>query len=107
MGWFLDGRVSAVVGTHTHVQTADERILPQGTGYITDVGMCGPTDGILGVDRELILHKFRTQLPVRFAVAGGPVALNALALDLDENGRTVRLERFRIDVDPNRPEARD
>lgn len=98
MGWFLDGRVSALVGTHTHVQTADERILPKGTGYITDVGMCGPTDGILGVDRDLILRKFRTQLPVRFEVAGGPVSVNALALEFDAGGRTTWIERIRIDL---------
>src|SRR5690606_34066913 len=68
MGWYLDGRVTAVVGTHTHVQTADNRILPNGTAYITDVGMTGPYDGILGVERETVIRKFLTQLPARFEV---------------------------------------
>ena len=104
MGWFLDGRASAVVGTHTHVQTADERILPRGTGYITDVGMCGPIDGILGVERELVLQKLRTQLPVRFEVAGGPASINALALEFDEEGRTAWLERLRIAVERDEPD---
>src|SRR2546423_13161600 len=69
MGWYLDGRVSAVVGTHTHVQTADNRVLPGGTGYLSDVGMTGPYDGILGVEREAVLKRFLTSLPVRFEVA--------------------------------------
>ncbi len=68
MGWFLDGRVSAVIGTHTHVQTNDARILPQGTAYLSDVGMTGPYDGILGMKREPIIEKFRTALPKRFEV---------------------------------------
>ena len=66
LAWFLDGKVSAVVGTHTHVQTTDNRILPNGTGYITDVGMTGPYDGILGMDREGVLNKFLTNMPQRF-----------------------------------------
>ena len=99
--WFVDGLASAVVGTHTHVQTADERILPKGTGYITDVGMCGPTDGVLGVDRDVVLRKFRTQLPVRFAMAGGPVAIAAVGFVFDDTGRTTGIERFRIDMDGN------
>ncbi|MET3288586.1 UNVERIFIED_CONTAM: metallophosphoesterase (TIGR00282 family) [Brevibacillus sp. OAP136] len=99
MGWYLDGRVSAVVGTHTHVQTGDERILPNGTGYLTDAGMCGPSDGILGMDREAVLKKFLTQLPVRFEVAGGPTQLNAVLYHLDKGtGKTVKIERIRIDT---------
>ncbi|RNB91794.1 TIGR00282 family metallophosphoesterase [Brevibacillus fluminis] len=99
MGWYLDGRVSAVVGTHTHVQTGDERILPNGTGYLTDAGMCGPSDGILGMDREAVLKKFLTQLPVRFEVAGGPTQLNAVLYQLDKGtGKTVKIERIRIDT---------
>src|SRR5207247_2863917 len=66
MGWYLDGRVSAVVGTHRHVQTADERVLPGGTAYITDLGMTGPIDSVIGVDKDLILQRFLTQMPVRF-----------------------------------------
>src|SRR5438552_1189946 len=79
MGWYLDGRVSAVVGTHRHVQTADERVLPGGTAYITDLGMTGPTDGVIGVDREIILQRFLTQMPMRFEPAKGPAATAALA----------------------------
>src|SRR5690606_25228848 len=71
MGWYLDGRVTAVVGTHTHVQTADNRVLPQGTAFITDVGMTGPYDGILGMDKEAVIQKFKTALPVRFEVVKG------------------------------------
>ncbi|MCL6559401.1 MAG: TIGR00282 family metallophosphoesterase, partial [Firmicutes bacterium] len=72
MGWFLAGKVSAVVGTHTHVQTADERILPGGTAYITDLGMTGPWNSIIGVKKEIIIEKFITQIPQRFEVATGP-----------------------------------
>ena len=95
LGWYLDGRVSAVVGTHTHVQTADERILPQGTAYITDVGMTGPRDGVIGMDRERILERFLTQLPVRFEVAKGQAQLNAVAIDVDEtSGKAHSISRI-------------
>lgn len=98
MGWHLDGKVSAVVGTHTHVQTADERILPKGTGYLTDVGMCGPQNGVLGMEKEAVLKKFLTQLPVRFEVATGPTQINAVCFTLDRGtGKTLKLERIRID----------
>jgi len=90
MGWYLDGMVSAVIGTHTHVQTADERVLPNGTAYITDVGMTGPRDGVLGMDRERIVERFLTSLPVRFEVASGPAQLNAVALDIDEDSGRAR-----------------
>lgn len=94
-GWYVDGRVSAVIGTHTHIQTSDERILPGGTGYITDVGMTGPRDSVLGVDKNLVLEKFLTQLPVRFEVAEGTAQLNALLLDVDENtGKTTKIQRI-------------
>lgn len=100
LAWYLDGKVSVVVGTHTHVQTGDERILPGGTGYLTDVGMCGPRDGILGVEREAVIKKFLTQLPVRFEVADGARQLNAVVFTLDsETGMTRQVERIRIDVD--------
>ena len=95
LGWYLDGRVSAVLGTHTHVTTADERILPQGTGYITDVGMTGPIDSVLGIDTELVITKFKTKRPVRFEVAAGPVAFNAVLLELDEFGKATHIERIR------------
>ncbi len=95
MGWYLDGAVSAVLGTHTHVQTADERILPQGTAYISDVGMTGPRDGVIGMDRQRILERFLTALPVRFEVAPGPAQLNAVVLDVDEaTGRARSIVRI-------------
>jgi len=84
IGWYLAGRVSAVVGTHTHVQTADERILPGGTAYITDLGMTGPLDSVLGVKKEIIIEKFKSQLPQRFVVASGPYQFNAVIIDIDE-----------------------
>ncbi|MDR7556349.1 MAG: TIGR00282 family metallophosphoesterase [Armatimonadota bacterium] len=96
MGWYLDGRVSAVVGTHTHVQTADERVLPQGTAYITDVGMTGPRDGIIGMAREGILERFLTQLPVRFEVASGPVQLNAVVVEIAQDGRATTIQRIQL-----------
>lgn len=94
MGWYLDGRVSVVLGTHTHVPTADDRILPLGTGYITDVGMVGPRDGILGMDRDAVIRRFRTQLPTRFEVARGPRQLCAVFLDIDDDtGKTNHISR--------------
>lgn len=83
MGWYADGRASAVIGTHTHVQTADETVLPGGTGYLTDVGMTGPTGGILGVAKEPVLQNFLTRMPVRFEVAEGPGLLMAVIVDVD------------------------
>lgn len=100
MGWYLDGRVTAVIGTHTHVQTADERILPKGTGYLTDVGMTGPYDGILGVEREAVIKKFLTSLPVRFEVTNGRAQLNAVLLDISpETGKTLKVQRILINDD--------
>jgi metallophosphoesterase (TIGR00282 family) len=100
LAWYLDGRISALVGTHTHVQTGDERILPQGTGYLTDVGMCGPSDGILGMERETVIKRFLTQLPVRFEVAAGPTQLNAVLITLDRTtGKTTHMQRIRIDAE--------
>lgn len=99
MAWYLDGRVSAVVGTHTHVQTADERILPQGTGFLCDVGMCGPSNGVLGMNRDAVIRKFLTQLPVRFEVAEGPAEFHAVVITLDKaTGNAKNLERIRIDT---------
>jgi metallophosphoesterase (TIGR00282 family) len=83
IAWYLDGRVTGVVGTHTHVQTNDYRVLPEGTAYITDVGMTGPYDGILGVERDAVLKRFMTSLPVRFEVTEGRTQLNAVILDVD------------------------
>ena len=101
MGWYLDGRVSAVVGTHTHVQTADSRILPGGTGYLTDVGMTGPYDGILGMEREAVLKRFLTGLPVSFEVPKtGGTQLSACLLELDrKTGESRKVERILINED--------
>ncbi|MDE3838592.1 TIGR00282 family metallophosphoesterase [Bacillus methanolicus] len=101
MGWYLDGRVSAVVGTHTHVQTGDERILPGGTAYLTDVGMTGPYDEILGVEKEAVIKKFLTSLPVRFEVPKrGRVQLNAVLIDIDnKNGKAEKIQRILINDD--------
>ena len=97
MGWYLDGRVSAVVGTHRHVQTADERVLPRGTAYITDVGLTGPTDGVIGVDRDLIIQRFLTQMPIRFETAKGPAKLSAVVIAVDpETGRASDIRRLSV-----------
>ena len=97
MGWHLDGRVAAVVGTHTHVQTADDRVLPQGTAYITDVGMTGPHDSVIGVDRSAILQRFLTALPQRFDTATENPRLNAVIVDADEaSGRAASIERVSL-----------
>ncbi len=90
LGWFLDGKVSAVLGTHTHIQTADARLLHQGTAYITDVGMTGPRDSVLGVKKETIINRFLTQLPAKFELAAGPIQLNAVVLDVDETTGKAR-----------------
>lgn len=96
MGWYLDGRVTAVLGTHTHVQTSDERILPKGTGYITDVGMTGPYDSILGVEKEIVIKKFITAMPGRFEVAEGQVVFGGIVLELDDSNRLKNLKRLKI-----------
>jgi metallophosphoesterase (TIGR00282 family) len=97
MGWHLDGRVTAVVGTHTHVPTADTRVLPQGTAYQTDCGMTGPYDGVIGVDKELILQKFLTSLPVRMEAAKQQVELHAVLVDADEStGRARSISRLQL-----------
>jgi len=83
IGWFLDGEVSAVIGTHTHVQTADEKILPKGTAFITDVGMTGPADSIIGVKKEQIIQKFLTQIPTRFETAKGETMLSCAVLEVN------------------------
>ena len=97
MGHFLDGEVTAVVGTHTHVQTADEQILPKGTAYLTDIGMTGPIHGVIGIKKELAIEKFLTQMPRRFEVASGPCAFSAVLIELDAAlGKALRIERLRI-----------
>jgi 2',3'-cyclic-nucleotide 2'-phosphodiesterase len=97
MGWYLDGRVSAVVGTHRHVQTADERLLPKGTAYITDIGMTGPVDSVIGVDPALALSRFLTQMPNRFEPAKGPAALHGVVIRIEaDGGRALSIERIRV-----------
>jgi metallophosphoesterase (TIGR00282 family) len=96
MGWFLDGRVSAVVGTHTHVQTADERILPAGTGYITDAGMTGPVDSVIGMKKEIILERFLTQRPQPFKVAAQNIQLQGVVLKIDGQGHCQELTRLHL-----------
>jgi 2',3'-cyclic-nucleotide 2'-phosphodiesterase len=101
MGWYVDGRVSAIVGTHTHTQTADERILPGGTAYISDVGMTGPYDGILGVNREAVMKRFLTSMPVRFEITKeGRTQLNGFVCSIDKNsGKATKVERIMINED--------
>ena len=95
MGWYLDGKVSAVLGTHTHVGTVDTRILPKGTAYLTDVGMTGPVNSVIGSDTNAALDRFLTGIPQRSAVAGGPVILNSALLDVDpETGRALSIQRI-------------
>ena len=97
MGWHLDGRVTAVVGTHTHVQTADERILPKGTAYLTDTGMTGPHDSIIGVTVEAALGRFVTGLPAKFEAAGGPARINAVVVTADPaTGKATAIERINL-----------
>ena len=107
LGWYLDGRVTVVVGTHTHVATADERIFPAGTAYITDVGMTGLHDGVIGMDRRGIIKKFLDGLPARFEVAEGDVQMNCVLIETDDDAprnaagrlraRSIERLRFRID----------
>jgi len=98
LGWYLDGRVSAVIGTHTHVQTADECILPGGTAYITDAGMTGPHDSIIGVKKEPVLERFLSQMPARFETASGDVKLSGVVVQVDEDsGRAQTISRLRVD----------
>lgn len=97
MGHYLDGEVTAVVGTHTHVQTADEQILPKGTAYMTDIGMTGPLHSVIGVKKELAIEKFLTGMPRRFEVATGPTVFCAALVELDARlGKALSIERIRI-----------
>jgi len=97
MGYHCDGRATAVVGTHTHVTTADEQVLEAGTAYITDVGMCGPVRSVLGMDREIILKRFRTTLPQRFEVSNEPGVICGVVIGVEmETGRAIDIERIRF-----------
>lgn len=95
LGWYLDGRVSAVIGTHTHVGTVDARILPKGTAYLTDVGMTGPVNSVIGSDANAVIDRFLTGMPQRAAVAGGPALLNAVMVEVDrETGQALAIQRI-------------
>ena len=100
MGWYLDGKVSVVVGTHTHVPTADYHVLPGGTAYITDVGMTGPHDSVIGMEKQGVLQRFLDALPARFTVAEGDVQMNTVLVDVDEStghARSIDRLNFRLD----------
>jgi metallophosphoesterase (TIGR00282 family) len=100
LGWYLDGKVSAVVGTHTHVQTADERVLPGGTAYITDVGMTGPCDSVIGVKKEIAMERFLTMLPNKFEPATGPMELQGAIVEVDEGtGLSTGIRRVKMGLD--------
>jgi len=102
MGWYLDGRVTAIVGTHTHVPTADESVLPRGTAYITDLGMTGPYDSVIGMDKEAVLRKFLTQMPARYEVGKNDVRLAAVLIEADpDTGRALSIRR----VERKQPEG--
>jgi len=97
MGWYLDGRVTAIVGTHTHIPTADERVLPQGTAYQTDVGMSGPYDSVIGVETDLVLHRFLTGMPGKFEPAKGNPKMCGLVVECDGGtGRATRVQRVML-----------
>lgn len=96
-GWYLDGRATAVVGTHTHIPTADDTLLPKGTAYITDVGMTGPYDSVIGVKKELVIEKFLSGMPARFEAANGDVRLCAVVVECDDQtGRATKMERLTV-----------
>ena len=97
MGFYLDGKVTAVLGTHTHIQTADEQLLPKGTAYITDVGMTGPVQSVLGIEPKLTIQKFSTNLPVRFENATGEYEMDGCIIDIDEkSGKATAIERVQV-----------
>jgi metallophosphoesterase (TIGR00282 family) len=101
MGWHLDGRASIVYGTHTHVQTSDDRILPGGTAYITDVGMCGPLDSVIGMEKEAVIKGFLSQLPRQFEVAQDNIVLQGIIVEVDDDsGRSREIKRLRIPWQP-------
>jgi len=95
IGWYLDGRVTAVLGTHTHIPTADETVQPKGTAYITDLGMTGPYDSVIGIEKQPIIEKFLNQIPARFEVARGDVRLSAVLIEADmETGHALAIRRI-------------
>lgn len=98
LGYYLDGRVTALIGTHTHVQTADEKILPKGTAYITDAGMTGSRNSVIGVDRDIILQRFTTAMPVKFEVAEGDVWIEGVVVTATDDGRATAIKRFQVEA---------
>jgi metallophosphoesterase (TIGR00282 family) len=98
MGHYLDGRVTAVIGTHTHVQTADARVLPKGTAYITDAGMTGPRNSVIGVDKQIILERFVTQMPIKFEVAEDDVWIEGVLVTADDEGRAMAIESLQLEA---------
>ncbi len=95
MGWYLDGRATALLGTHTHIPTADETILPGGAAYVTDMGMTGPYDSVIGMDKQIVIQKFLNQLPARFEVAKGDVRLHAVLIEADpQTGHALSIQRI-------------
>jgi 2',3'-cyclic-nucleotide 2'-phosphodiesterase len=98
MGFYLDGRVTAVLGTHTHVQTADERVLPGGTAYITDVGMTGPFDSVIGIRKDSIMQRFLIQIPNKFDIAKGDVRLQGVTVEIAPDGRAIGVERLNVSL---------
>ncbi len=97
LAWFLDGEVSGIIGTHTHVQTADEQILPNGTAYITDVGMTGPSISVIGIKKEQAIERFLTQTPIRFEIPKGPLQFNAVIIEIDEKeGLATAIQRLQM-----------
>ena len=102
MGWFLDGKVSAVLGTHTHVQTSDERILSEGTAYISDVGMTGPMDSVIGIRKEIALERLLTQIPWKFDVAKEEIELQGVVIDVNsKTGRSENIQRIKVPLKQN------
>jgi metallophosphoesterase (TIGR00282 family) len=102
LGYYLDGRVSAVVGTHTHIQTADECILPKGTAYITDAGMTGPFDSIIGMKHDAAIKRFLTGMPYKFSVATGDIRMQGVIVEVDDQtGKAISIERYTLKVPDN------
>jgi len=101
LAWYLDGRVTAVLGTHTHVPTADQRLLPQGTAYITDIGMVGPYDSVIGADKDIVLKRFLTQVPQHLELAKGLIEINAVLLEIDNKNKAKKIERLREIIGEN------
>jgi hypothetical protein len=99
MGWYLDGRVSAVLGTHTHIGTIDHHILPQGTAFVTDVGMVGPKNSVIGVDANSAINRFLTQMPYRLPLAKGPTIFNSVLVEVEQSGRASSIVRIDLESD--------